>query len=41
MNINFGIMPPLGERIRDKKEKKRRISERALESLRVFAREEL
>jgi methylenetetrahydrofolate--tRNA-(uracil-5-)-methyltransferase len=33
MNINFGIMPPLGERIRDKREKYRRISQRALESL--------
>jgi len=30
MNINFGIMPPLGERIRDKSERYRKISERAL-----------
>lgn len=30
MNINFGILPPLDEKIRDKREKYRRISERAL-----------
>ncbi|HEX2938799.1 MAG TPA: methylenetetrahydrofolate--tRNA-(uracil(54)-C(5))-methyltransferase (FADH(2)-oxidizing) TrmFO [Ruminiclostridium sp.] len=33
MNINFGIMPPLGERIRDKREKYRQISLRALNEL--------
>lgn len=36
MNVNFGLMPELGERIRDKKLKKQRIAERALESLEQF-----
>ena len=31
MNANFGLMPPLEERIRDKKLKKQKIAERALE----------
>lgn len=30
MNVNFGIFPPLKEKIREKREKNRRISERAL-----------
>lgn len=33
MNINFGIIEPLGERIRNKAEKYRKISERALAAL--------
>ena len=33
MNVNFGIFPPLKVRIRDKKEKNRKISERALEAI--------
>lgn len=33
MNINFGIMKPLEQRIRNKEEKNTRISERALEKL--------
>lgn len=33
MNINFGLLPPLGRKIRDKKEKNRQIAERALHSL--------
>lgn len=33
MNINFGIIPPLGKRIRDKKEKNRQLAERALEQV--------
>lgn len=37
MNINFGIMPPLGEKIRDKREKYRRISERALKEIDAIA----
>lgn len=37
MNINFGIMPPLGERIRDKAERYRKISERALLSLETMS----
>ena len=36
MNINFGLLPPLTERIRDKREKNARISERALETLNEF-----
>ncbi|CDZ23603.1 Methylenetetrahydrofolate-tRNA-(uracil-5-)-methyltransferase TrmFO [[Clostridium] cellulosi] len=37
MNINFGIMPPLEEKIRDKREKYRRISERALKEIDAIA----
>lgn len=36
MNINFGLLPPLNEKIRDKKLKNRAISERALDSLDAF-----
>jgi len=36
MNINFGLLPPLAERIRDKREKNTRISERALAALHEF-----
>lgn len=36
MNANFGLMPPLEERIRDKKLKKQKIAERALEFLAEF-----
>lgn len=36
MNVNFGLMPPLEERIRDKKLKKQKIAERALEFLAKF-----
>lgn len=39
MNINFGLLPPLGERIRAKKEKNQRISERALAKLDEFLQE--
>ncbi|MCB8815609.1 methylenetetrahydrofolate--tRNA-(uracil(54)-C(5))-methyltransferase (FADH(2)-oxidizing) TrmFO [Desulfosporosinus shakirovi] len=42
MNINFGLLPPLAERIRDKREKNTKISERALEALDEFcAREDM
>ncbi|MBU5441754.1 FADH(2)-oxidizing methylenetetrahydrofolate--tRNA-(uracil(54)-C(5))-methyltransferase TrmFO [Paenibacillus sp. MSJ-34] len=37
MNANFGLFPPLGERIRNKKEKNEKIAHRALETLRHFA----
>jgi methylenetetrahydrofolate--tRNA-(uracil-5-)-methyltransferase len=30
MNVNFGIMEPLEKRIRDKKEKYRKMAERAI-----------
>lgn len=33
MNINFGLIPPWPERIRDKKEKNRNLAQRALEAL--------
>ena len=36
MNVNFGLMPPLSERVRDKKLKKQKIAERALSSLDAF-----
>lgn len=36
MNVNFGLLPPLGERIRDKKGKNRTIAMRALASLQKF-----
>lgn len=37
MNINFGLLPPLPERIRDKQEKYRRISQRALQKIEELA----
>lgn len=36
MNINFSLLPSLGEKVKDKKEKNRRIAERALETLQTF-----
>ncbi len=36
MNINFGILPPLKEKIKDKQLKKQKVSERGLESLHKF-----
>ena len=36
MNVNFGLLPPLTERVRDKKLKKQRQAERALTALDVF-----
>ena len=36
MNVNFGIMSPIKEKIRDKKLKKQRIAERALATLDEF-----
>ena len=36
MNVNFGLLPPLEERIKDKKFKNRTIAERALVSLESF-----
>jgi methylenetetrahydrofolate--tRNA-(uracil-5-)-methyltransferase len=38
MNINFGILPPLPERVRDKQEKYRMISKRALQSIEELAK---
>lgn len=39
MNVNFGLFPPLGERIRNKKEKNEKIAHRALETLLHFAKQ--
>ena len=39
MNANFGIMPPLAERIRDKAERKRKIAERSLSEIERFKKE--
>jgi methylenetetrahydrofolate--tRNA-(uracil-5-)-methyltransferase len=36
MNINFGLIPPLGHKIRDKKLKNRAIADRALAALEEF-----
>lgn len=36
MNMNFGLLPPLDQRIRNKREKNTMIAERALESLSEF-----
>ncbi len=36
MNVNFGLMPKLTEKIRDKKQKKQIIADRALESIKKF-----
>ncbi|WNQ13723.1 FADH(2)-oxidizing methylenetetrahydrofolate--tRNA-(uracil(54)-C(5))-methyltransferase TrmFO [Paenibacillus aurantius] len=37
MNANFGLFPPLSERIRNKKAKNEKLAERALDSIRHFA----
>ncbi|MNP52016.1 Methylenetetrahydrofolate--tRNA-(uracil-5-)-methyltransferase TrmFO [compost metagenome] len=39
MNANFGLLPSLGKKIRNKKEKNEALAERALESIRVFKTE--
>ena len=33
MNVNFGIMPPLGYRVKGKRNKNAALSQRALEAL--------
>jgi methylenetetrahydrofolate--tRNA-(uracil-5-)-methyltransferase len=38
MNANFGLLPPLEVRIRDKKEKKKRLSERSIKDLESLAK---
>jgi len=37
MNANFGLFPPLGEKIRNKKEKNEKIANRALERIQNFS----
>jgi methylenetetrahydrofolate--tRNA-(uracil-5-)-methyltransferase len=39
MNANFGLLPPLEVRVRKKRERKERMAERALESMRDFVDE--
>ncbi|WP_217595908.1 FADH(2)-oxidizing methylenetetrahydrofolate--tRNA-(uracil(54)-C(5))-methyltransferase TrmFO [Cohnella sp. GbtcB17] len=39
MNANFGLFPPLGRKVKSKKEKNEAIAERALEAVRSFAEE--
>jgi methylenetetrahydrofolate--tRNA-(uracil-5-)-methyltransferase len=39
MNANFGLFPPLENRIRNKKEKNEAIANRALDSLERFKKE--
>lgn len=39
MNANFGLFPPLGKKVKSKKEKNEAIAERALEAVRAFAEE--
>ncbi|MFZ7104582.1 MAG: methylenetetrahydrofolate--tRNA-(uracil(54)-C(5))-methyltransferase (FADH(2)-oxidizing) TrmFO [Peptococcaceae bacterium] len=39
MNINFGLLPSLAQKIRDKREKNKQIAQRALDSLRKFKKE--
>ncbi|WP_028561443.1 FADH(2)-oxidizing methylenetetrahydrofolate--tRNA-(uracil(54)-C(5))-methyltransferase TrmFO [Paenibacillus pinihumi] len=41
MNANFGLFPPLGSKIRNKKEKNEAIASRALETLQQFKAEQL
>ncbi|UOF89348.1 methylenetetrahydrofolate--tRNA-(uracil(54)-C(5))-methyltransferase (FADH(2)-oxidizing) TrmFO [Fodinisporobacter ferrooxydans] len=40
MNATFGLLPPLSERIRDKKQKNERIAKNALDSLQQFMKHE-
>lgn len=39
MNANFGLFPPLGRKVKSKKEKNEGIAERALQAVRAFADE--
>ena len=41
MNINFGIIPPLGHRVRGKRNKNAALSERALSALEALREEAL
>jgi methylenetetrahydrofolate--tRNA-(uracil-5-)-methyltransferase len=41
MNANFGILPPLAERIRNKKERYEGLATRAIEQLQAFIRESI
>jgi methylenetetrahydrofolate--tRNA-(uracil-5-)-methyltransferase len=39
MNANFGLLPPLSERVRDKRKKRQLLADRALEAMTLFVRE--
>ena len=39
MNVNFGLLPPLPQRLRKKREKKQRLAERALADIETFRAE--
>jgi methylenetetrahydrofolate--tRNA-(uracil-5-)-methyltransferase len=39
MNANFGLLPPLDERVRDRQARNHRLAERALGAMRAFARD--
>lgn len=39
MNANFGLLPELGDRVRDKRRKKEMLAERALSAMRDFVRQ--
>lgn len=39
MNVNFGLLPPLGKKIRDKRLKNREIAQRALDAIEDFKNE--
>ena len=39
MNINFSLLPPLGYKIKDKKEKNAKLAQRSLEKLAQFMTE--
>lgn len=41
MNANFGILKPLEERIKDKKEKYKMLSDRAIKSIKEFKKDTL
>ena len=39
MNVNFGLLPPLEQRVRSKKQRNRLLSERALDKMKAFIRQ--
>lgn len=41
MNVNFGLLPPLAKRIRNKKERNEQLAERALQQMRSFISQSL
>jgi methylenetetrahydrofolate--tRNA-(uracil-5-)-methyltransferase len=39
MNANFGLLPPLAERVKDKRQRNGRLAERAVSAMRAFVRD--